>query len=50
MLQTFNRDSDKVRGFAIAYKLYLKIRIRETMVEEKFQWVLTYIQGGIGDI
>ena len=48
--QNFNRNSEKVRGFVTACKLYLRIRMRGTMVEEKAQWVFTYVQGEIGDI
>jgi len=31
----FNREAKKVGGFIIVCRLYLRMRIRETMVEEK---------------
>jgi len=34
--QTFDGSSEKVRGFVMRYKLYLRIRMREAMIEEKF--------------
>jgi len=40
----FNRDASKVAGFVIAYKLYIKMRMREMLVKEQVQYVLTYIQ------
>jgi len=46
----FNRTSSKVSGFIIAYKLYIKMKMRETAVEEQIQWVLSYVQGGSADI
>ena len=42
---TFNGISSKVLGFIIAYKLYIKIKMRKVIVEEQIQWVLSYVQG-----
>jgi len=33
--QTFNGSSEKIAEFVIVYKLYLKIRMREVMIEEQ---------------
>jgi len=33
-----------------ACKLYIKIKIRETTVEEQIQWILSYIHEGLADI
>ena len=33
-LPVFSREAEKVRGFIIAYRLYLRIKIRNTAVEE----------------
>ena len=34
-LQTFNEDMSKVLGFLIACRLYIRMRIREAVVEEQ---------------
>ena len=34
----------------MAYKLYIKIKMRGTAVKEQIQWVLSYIQRGSVDI
>lgn len=34
-LLLFNRDPKKVVGFVTAYKLYIRIRMREEMIEEQ---------------
>ena len=36
-LLVFNRKANKVEEFIIVYKLYLKIRMRETIVEKQIQ-------------
>jgi len=46
----FNREVSKVRGFIIVCKLYLRMRMRGTIVEEQIQWVLSYVQKGSADI
>ena len=48
--QMFNETSSKVSGFVTAYKLYIKMKMREAAVEKQIQWVLSYIQGGLADI
>ena len=35
--------SSKVSGFVTAYKLYIRMRMREAVVEEQIQWVLLYV-------
>ena len=37
-------------GFIIAYRLFLKMKLREATVEEQVQWVLSYVQGGSTDV
>jgi len=49
-LQTFDRVANKVLGFLIIYKLFIRMRMREAAVEEQIQWVLSYMQGGSADI
>jgi len=47
---TFNRKAGRVGGFIMAYRLYIKMKLRENTVEEQIQWVLTYVQGGSADV
>jgi len=42
-LQTFNKTPLKVSRFLLACKLYIRMRLRKSMVEEQIQWVLSYI-------
>jgi len=46
----FNREAGKVGGFIMACRLYLKMKMRGTSVEEQVQWVLLYVQGGSADV
>jgi len=46
----FNREAEKVGGFVIAYRLYLRMKMKEATVEEQVQWVLSYVQKGSVDI
>ena len=39
----FDREISKVEGFVMACKLYVRIRIRETTIEDQVQWVLIYV-------
>jgi len=48
--QTFDGIPSKVSGFIGACKLYVRMRLRETSVEEQIQWILSYVQGGSADI
>ena len=49
-LAIFNGEAGKVRGFITACRLYLKMKMRGTSVEEQVQWVLSYVQGGSADV
>ena len=46
----FNEEAEKVGGFVIACRSYLKMKMRERTVEEQVIWVLSYVQGGLADI
>jgi len=46
----FNGEAEKVGGFVIICRLYLRMKMREVTVEEQVQWVLSYVQGGSADI
>jgi len=46
----FNGETGKVGGFITACRLYLRMKMRETTVEEQVFWVLSHVQGGTADI
>jgi len=48
--QTFDGTPSKVSRFIGACKLYMKMRLKEALVEEQIQWILSYVQGGSADI
>ena len=39
----FNREASRVESFIIIYRLYLRMKIREAIVEEQIQWILSYV-------
>ena len=49
-LAIFNGEAEKVGGFVIACRSYLKMKMKEGTVEEQVIWVLSYVQGGSADI
>jgi len=46
----FNGEAGKMGGFIMACRLYLKMKMRGTSIEEQVQWVLSYVQGGSADV
>ena len=42
-LPVFSREVEKVGGFIIAYRLYLRIKMRGTITEKQVQWILPYV-------
>ena len=46
----FNREVGKMGGFIIAYKLYLRMKMRETIVEKQIQWISSYVQEVLVDM
>jgi len=46
----FNGEAGKVGGFITACRLFLRMKLRGSMVEEQVQWVLSYVQGGSVDV
>jgi len=48
--QIFNGTSSKVAEFIIVCKLYIKMKLREELVEGQVQWILSYVQGGTVDV
>ena len=46
----FDGTSAKVPGFVTACRLYIKMRMREVLLEEQVQWVLSYVQGESADM
>ena len=46
----FNGEAGKVGEFVTACRLYLKMKMREAMVEEQVFWILSHVQGGLADV
>ena len=46
----FNGEAGKVGGFVTTCRLYLRMKMREAMVEEQVFWILSHVQGGSVDI
>jgi len=46
----FYRSLEKVLGFIMACKLYIRMKMRGEAVEEQIQWILSYIQGESADV
>ena len=46
----FKGEAVNVGDFIMACRLYLRMKIRGTSVEEQVQWVLSYVQGGLADV
>ena len=46
----FDGKTGKMSRFLITYKLFIRIRIKEAVVEEQIQWVLLYVQKKSADI
>lgn len=46
----FDRAANKISEFLIVYRLYIRMRIRNVVVEEQIQQVLLYVQEGLIDI
>ena len=46
----FNREAAKVGEFITACRLFVRMKLRGSMVEEQVQWVLSYVQGGSADV
>ena len=41
--QVFDGTLSKISGFVTVYKLYRKAKIREILMKEQIQWVLSYM-------
>ena len=46
----FNGEAGKVGGFVTTCRLYLRMKMREAMVEEQVFWILSHVQGGSADV
>ena len=46
----FNGEAARVGGFITACRLFVRMKLRGTTVEEQVQWVLSYVQGGSADV
>ena len=41
--QVFDGTPAEVSGFITAYRLYIRMKMREMIVEEQIQWILSYV-------
>ena len=48
--QIFNRETNKVSGFLTAYRLFIRMKIRNNLIEEQVWWVLFYMQRELADV
>ena len=46
----FNGEAGKVEGFVTMCRLYLRMKMREAIVEEQVFWILSHVQRGSADI
>jgi len=49
-LAIFNGEAGKVGGFIMVCRLFVRMKLRGTTVEEQVNWVLSYVQGGLADV
>lgn len=49
-LQIFNEEASKVLEFLTAYRLYIRIRMRDVLVEKQVQQVLSYVQRKLANV
>jgi len=49
-LQIFDGTAARVVDFITACKLYIRMKMREELVEGQVQWILSYVQGGTADV
>ena len=48
--QVFDGVSSKILRFMMVCRLYIRMKMRETPLEEQVQWVLSYVQEGSADV
>ena len=49
-LPIFSKEVGNIAEFIIVCMLFLKMKMKEAVVEKQIQWVLLYVQGGSADI
>lgn len=48
--QIFDGSTEKVFGFLMACKLFMRMKMRKVVVEKQIQWILSYVQEESVDI
>jgi len=48
--QIFNGKVGKILGSLTICKLFIRMKIRDIVVEEQIQWVLSYVQTSLADV
>jgi len=46
----FNGKAEKILDFLTLCRLFIRMKMRNNLVEEQVQWILLYVQGGLADI
>jgi len=49
-LQVFDGTLGKISGFIMASKLYIRMKMREVVVEKQIHWTLSYVQGELANV
>jgi len=45
-----SEEAEKIGGFIMVCKLYLRMKMKKASLEEQIQWILSYVQEGLADV